>query len=233
MTRTFTYPGIPNPTEDNLLEVVQALKESVEIGQRLRSREDDSFVTLAEFNELDTWVRTPRWDDLRFPASSATGLGSNPPTFNTTYGTWDFSASTTENLFFTAQLPHGWAEGTTIHPHVHWAKSTSASGDVKWEFKYRWWRIRQVVDDQQTLTVTEVVPGTRDTDTAYQHMISAFDWIAVPDVQISDMITMELSRLGADSEDDYAGLAMLLEFDLHYQQDQDGSIHEFIKSTQT
>jgi len=227
------FPGIPNPTADNLLEVVRALKEAVEIGQRLRSVEGDSYTTYDEYNTLNDWVRNLRWDDMRSPATAITGGGASPPVFDTTYGGWEFANSVTRTLYIIQQIPHGWAEGTPLHPHVHWSKTSSASGDVMWELQYEWWRVRKTVSNTVTMTVSTAVSGTPDEDTDSQHLISAFDDITVGDVQISDILTMRLSRLGGNAADTYAGTARFLEFDIHHRLDSTGSIQEFVKSSAT
>jgi len=52
------YPGIVHPVQDNLLRAVTQLKESVEIGQRLRGKEGDSFVRYDELKALETRLTT-------------------------------------------------------------------------------------------------------------------------------------------------------------------------------
>lgn len=47
--RRFRDPSIPHPTQANTLPVLVALKESVEIAQRLRGNEGDSFLRKSEF----------------------------------------------------------------------------------------------------------------------------------------------------------------------------------------
>lgn len=49
MARRIRDPSIPHPTQENLLAVIGAVKEGLEIGQRLRGREGDSFVRYEEF----------------------------------------------------------------------------------------------------------------------------------------------------------------------------------------
>lgn len=52
MTGTRKYPGISDPIQDNVLEMLAQLKETVEIFERLRGNEDDSFATLLELKEI-------------------------------------------------------------------------------------------------------------------------------------------------------------------------------------
>ena len=79
------------------------------------------------------------WDDLRFPAVAINPPGAaSDPDVDPTDGTLLFAAGSTEVVFFAVQLPHCWKMGSAISPHVHWVKTTSAAGTVKWTLSYRW-----------------------------------------------------------------------------------------------
>jgi hypothetical protein len=167
------------------------------------------------------------WDDLRFPAGAVNppGLASDPD-FDTTNGGWLFAGGGTELLFFQAQLPHSWVNGSYLQPHVHWQKTTSAAGTVKWQLDYKWAPIGEVMDAAFTTdAVTAPVAGTPDNDTANEHLISAFSSIDAAGKSISDMLLVKISRIGGD--DTYAADARLLEFDIHYQKNAFGSVLEY------
>jgi hypothetical protein len=53
--------------------------------------------------------------------------------------------------------------------------------------------------------------------------------VAMTGKRISCMGLVTLSRIGGDTDDDYDGVAQLLEFDIHYQIDAFGSIQQFAK----
>lgn len=174
----------------------------------------------------------PAWEDLRFPASAVNPPGQvSDPDFDTTNGTWLFAASGTEVIFLIAQLPHSYREGTSLKPHVHWYKTTSASGNVMWQLDYKKFPIGEVGDAAFTaLTKSTVITGTPDGDTAQEHLITAFSAIDMSGSQISDMLIMKVSRLGGDAADTYGADCALMEFDLHFQQDSFGSTTaEYIK----
>ena len=171
------------------------------------------------------------WDDMRFPAAAANppGLASDPD-FDTTNGGWLFAAAGTELLFFAAQIPHSWYEGSTLVPHVHWQKTTSASGDVVWSFEYKWAPLGEAMDAAFTqVTASSTVADTPDNDTANEHMITSFGDLSGEGKQISDMLIMKLSRLGDNGSDTYGADARLLEFDIHYQIDGIGSAQQYTK----
>lgn len=168
-----------------------------------------------------------RWDDLKVPAASINPPGAaSDPDRDATDGTWLFDGGSTEVLFFQVQIPHSWEIGTPLSPHIHWVKTTSAAGTVKWRMNYRVAPIGQVfsawsADDDATLVVD-------DNDTAESHALSAFTDIAWAGTGVSTMFLIKLSRIGGD--DTYAADAKMLEFDIHIKSDfPGGSISEYSK----
>ena len=167
-----------------------------------------------------------RWEDLRFPAAAINppGLGSDP-SVNTTYGWFEFSIS--DLLFFQAQLPHAWEEDSVLKPHIHWMKTTSASGVVRWELSYRWVKIGDEMDGSWTV-LAEETPSVSDNDTQHQHALTAFGDITPSSAQVSDMLIMKVTRIAAVGSE-YGADAVFLEFDIHYQVDSLGSEAEYVK----
>ncbi len=182
---------------------------------------------LAEFDELDP---TARWDDLRFPVQAINPPGgASDPDVEATTGALLFAAAGTELVYGVAQMPHSWAEGTAVYPHVHWQKTTSASGNVLWRFEY------EIVNNGATAamdygTQSDVTtPVTPDNDTANEVLISTFGSVDMTDCNISCLMLWKLSRIGGDASDTYGADARLLEFDIHYRTDSFGSVQEFTK----
>lgn len=172
------------------------------------------------------------WDDLRFPANTISifGFGTDP-NVDTNSGTYLFDASITETLFGVAQMPHAWSEGTTIKPHVHWQKTTSAAGNVLWQLDY------EVVNNGDTALMTyassisnsTVASGTPDNDTANEVLITNIGDISMTNKTLSCLVLWKLSRIGGNAADTYGADARLLEFDIHYEVDSLGSNTEFNK----
>ena len=109
--------------------------------------------------------------------------------------------------------------GSAISPHVHWVKTTSAAGTVKWTLSYRWADLGETLSawsdaDAATLVIS-------DGDTAEQHALSEFSEIIPPANVVSSMMLVKIARVGGD--DTYAADAKLLEFDIHFQADSVGS----------
>jgi len=180
-------------------------------------------------DNLDQWIV---WEDLRFPATAINppGLASDPG-FDTTNGGFLFDAASTELIFLIEQLPPSYSTGSNLKPHVHWQKTTSASGTVLWRLEYKIAIKGEVMDAAFTqLDAYETVSATPDDDTTDRHLITAFDEIDGTNLGISDMLLIKLSRIGGDGTyDTYGADARLLEFDFHYQRNSPGSNEEFIK----
>lgn len=171
-----------------------------------------------------------QWDDMKASATAINPPGAaSDPDRESTSGLLLFSASGTELVFIFMQMPHSWVEGSEISPHVHWTKTTSASGDVAWRLRYKHFPIGEVGDSSWTDMgiVSDTVGGTPDNDTANEHLISSFGDIDMTGKGLSDCILYELSRVGGDSADTYGADARLLEFDVHFQMDKFGSEERF------
>ena len=173
----------------------------------------------------------PMWDDLRFPVSAINPVGlAAPPSLNENNGLLEFSASQTNTVAIQVQLSHSWMEGSVIVPHVHWRKKTEGVGDVYWRMTYEFINPGAAfTDTPATVNATAVSDGTPDEGTALVHLISSFGNVAMTGKRISCMGLVTLSRIGGDTDDDYDGVAQLLEFDIHYQIDAFGSIQQFAK----
>jgi len=171
------------------------------------------------------------FDDLMFPAVGINPTGAaGAPTLDNDNGWMSFDANTQQVVAIQVQLPHRWKEGSTIYPHVHWAKSTADAGNVVWQLEYKWVPINAAMDTTWTvLTVSSPIAATPDTNTARKHLISAFTPVAATGKKISDMMIVKLSRLATDAADTYTATALLFQFDIHIEIDSLGSNLEFTK----
>lgn len=171
-----------------------------------------------ELTLLDT-----AWEDLRFPAQGINPAGSAaPPTVDdTTFpGTLLFSASADNLIGGVAQMPHAWLRESAIRPHVHWAKTTSASGVVVWQLRYTKADIGDTFGAYSDwITGTAVVS---DGDTASKHALVTFGNVDMTGVGESGLVIWELRRFASDASDTYnSATARFFEFDIHYQ------VHKF------
>lgn len=171
------------------------------------------------------------WDDLRVPMQNTV---INPNNSEPELEEWidgifayHFEADNgaDESLHFSAQIPHDWKEGSALHPHLHWAPTTTDTGGVVWEFEY----ILASVDETFPAAATSSQVTTAAIGTADHHQVTKFDVMEMDGERISAMILCRLTRLGANDADTFTGDAVALEFDFHYQRDSNGSYHEYDK----
>lgn len=176
------------------------------------------------------------WDDLRVPAESTKLGGSKDPDFSVfkTNGSgsqgvflyW-FDKASEEELFFCAQIPHGYKLGTDLVAHVHWVpKDSENSVKVCWGLEYTIRDINGVFGNTSIIYGDTVVGGAANivVDTHYMTNLSP----AISGAGIKGVSAMLVGRVfrdatGAGGTDDYDDDAGLLEIDFHYEVDTIGS----------
>mgnify|MGYP006921285718 CR=1 FL=1 len=176
-------------------------------------------------NRIIDQINTVTWDDLRAPATGINPLGSpSAATPNATDGSLTFSKGNVCIAWF--QLPHKYKEGSDIHIHIHWSKTTSAAGTVHWQIKYKWANIGDVMPAFSSLA--DLTDEIGDENTADLHALSEMAAVSGVGKTISSMVCVYLSRTN-DGGDTYAGDVNLYEVDIHYQADTLGSVEEYSK----
>jgi len=176
-------------------------------------------------------ILDPKWERVQFPGPGFVYASTNPfPGVDTTLGGLLFDAAGSEGVQGLLVLPHGWAEGTTIKPHVHWSKTTSAGGDVYWRVRHRTWATGGVVAGSWTdLDQATVSSTTPDGDTQDEHLISEMGEIDGSALLVEDAILFHLERIGGDAGDTYGADARLLSLDFHIQLNSRGTLEEWSK----
>jgi len=171
------------------------------------------------------------WDDLRVPMENTRiNPANSEPAFEQIGSTglysfaFDAANNDDESLHFVAQLPHGYKEGSDLHPHIHWLPSTTNTGNVVWELDYVAMAIDGTMGTVQTLEATVAADGT-----ALKHQVDELGAIDGDGLGISSMLICRLTRLGDDAADTFTGIAYAMEFDFHYQMDTIGSRQEYVK----
>lgn len=167
----------------------------------------------------------PYWNDLR--VSLGTGRpNTSPPTFSTFRNgvqAWSFAANATEQLYFEAQVPHGWSIGSEIRPHIHWSPGNSTdTGSVVWQLEYTWQNAgNEVFPTTTTLSVTDAAAGV-----AYAHQIAGFGGVSAAGKRESSIFVCRIARVGGDAADTFTGAAFGISVDFHYLATALGSVDE-------
>ncbi len=192
-------------------------------------------------------VQNTGWDDLRIEPTTR-NTGANAPTFTKVYDNgagsrgvylYVFDDSATEKeVFFTIQMPHGWA-GTKIYPHVHWIGAVDdTTANPRWGLEYKWADIGEAFGNTSIVYTTAEKIGTNGaTDpnvSLNYHYISAFAGITPTSAQdgISSVMVGRLFRNSSDAADTYnatGASCYLLYIDFHFEVNTCGSRTEYTK----
>jgi len=171
------------------------------------------------------------WDDVRTALTAAQGGGLNDPNWvqvvdngsgSTGVFAYAFDDNSEEELFFEVQLPHGYSAGTDIKPHVHWAPSTTGTGNVVWGLEYTVANVGAVIGNTTLLSVTDAASGT-----ALQQEVAGFGTISGTGLQESTILLFRIYRDAGNAADTYAADAFGLSVDIHIQLEKRGSLTEF------
>lgn len=171
------------------------------------------------------------WDDIRVPMQNTKiNAAKSEPAFEDWLDgihAYHFGPANDldESLHFSTQIPHDYAEGTDLRPHLHWCPSTTNTGNVIWELEY----VIANIDETYAAAVTNSTITAAAGGVVNHHQLTNFDTITDKNITISAMIMCRLTRLGDEGGDTFTGDAIPLEFDFHYRRDSNGSYHELYK----
>jgi len=171
------------------------------------------------------------WDDLRFPAS-AVRLGGGAAASEAAYKDGlviEFVDNADSYLYFIAQLPHSWKEGSDIEVHIHWTLPVGGSGagveNIKWDFTYSAANIGGTFPNSSSLSITRDVQN----DVADHHRMTRLGYIINPNLEISNCIICSLKR-DTGVADNTTLHAYIVELDFHIQLDTEGSLDQLSKT---
>jgi hypothetical protein len=138
-----------------------------------------------------------------------------------------FDDTTIEQAWWSCHIPHDWAVGTSIFPHVHWSHNqASPSGTVRWGIEYTMAKGYGEGNFPASTTVyIEQVAGggSPTTGSQYQHFITEFSEaqsIDMSSMDIDGIIIFRLFRDASHANDTFVGDASVLFTDAHYQSDE-------------
>jgi hypothetical protein len=182
------------------------------------------------------------WNDLMVFPDATTKGGSNPPEWGTTFmknggGTskgvylWMFAPNQEEELHFTVQIPHDYKEGTDLHPHIHWTTvtGTPSGSNVVWGLEYTVVAVGGSFPNTVTIITGTLVPECGTPSGTGQHLISGFSPVSGAGLGISTILVCRLYRAAGNAADTFPNDVGLLGFDIHYEQDTQGSRDQWTK----
>ena len=187
----------------------------------------------------DGRLKDGQWNDLRVPFNSVKVGSTFPPTFTKwrddgagstgLYG-WAFSPTQLQQVFFDAQLPHTYTEGTRIAPHCHFLTATTPTvgQTVRFGLEYTYANVNGVFPTTTTIYAERTFTAE---DVAFKQLIGGFDPdIEDEDVRVSAMFSCRFFRDADHANDTYTGSVVVFEADFHYLVESLGSAGEFSKT---
>ncbi len=173
-------------------------------------------------------LSTPVYDDMQISMANVKTPASSAPTWTPYKGSEvpAFSKTATNVLYFSAQMPHSYDEGTNIEFHIHVAYPDNGAGNSVWYMTYSWANIDGAFPAASNSgNVIVASPATAD----YHDDPSIVASINGAGKTISSVLLCSISRLGGDGSDDYDNVIYLVSGDFHYQKDTIGSRQQLIK----
>ncbi len=169
--------------------------------------------------------QTESWDDLLTPATAVPIRGQSGDPGVEAEGTLLFDSSSAEQIALVFQMPHAWVHGSGVRLHVHWGKTSDASGGVVWEEKHRIVRNNAIpgawTDWAAATTRSQAIAST-------QHMIiDGWAEITMTSCIGSDLLQVLIRRNPGATADNYGADARLFYADLHVRKFGLGSEQEY------
>lgn len=166
-----------------------------------------------------------RWTDLVNPMTlSSVGKNLKPDYDDVNMGLLFPQNDPSEYVDVIVQFPHGYKEGSAIHPHIH----IEQNQDVQAVFKmdYKWYNIGDPVPGSWTTFVMDENAKPYTSGNIHQLISDTGDvGIDGTGMKISSILKARIYR----DDNVYVGDCLTLEFDIHYQMDALGSEFEYIK----
>jgi hypothetical protein len=206
-----------------------------------------NYLSIADDGTVGLHGTATSWDDLRVDGSRVQNSGVTAPRWATFVGglySNFFDDNATQSVYFNVQMPHAWLQGSDLGAHVHW--TTSGAGNpnaspaplatkVVWSMEYQWVSIGANFSTTTNTTISGYTPvseGSINNDNSLavgEHAITPVGTISGTGKNFSSVLVCRVARLGSDTNDTYAGAAVLLSIDFHYQIDSFGTSNEFAK----
>jgi len=173
------------------------------------------------------WLTDECWDDLSIAMAQVRTPASLAPTW-TPYKSSQvpaFSDTQVNVLYFSAQMPHSYKEGTDLEFHIHVAYPDAVAGNSVWYFTYSWANDGDAFPAPLSAQVTKPSIGIVDGHQRMQ-IVANIDGTGKT---ISSVLLCSIQRTGTHGDDNYGNVIYLVSGDFHYQKDALGSRTMLVK----
>lgn len=161
-----------------------------------------------------------------FDVTTATNPGPTFATLNTGLTVWVYKFPTNQdrNVTLCCQIPHDYAIGTNIIPHIHFIPQGGTIGQtITWVIEYIWLNMGDTIPASQTSITRTYTTVTGDTNKHIMLDIPNSSGISGTGKNISSQLVCRIWR--DVSLDNWNGNVCLLAIDFHYQVDSLGSLN--------
>lgn len=169
------------------------------------------------------------WKDLVGEFNIKNISGGNNPTWSTFFDNIQgltFSSNTMNQVWVDFHIPHDYAMGTKVYPHIHFMPLTNASGNVRWGIEYSVAKGhgQQAFPATTTIYVNQYVPA----NSRYKHfIIETDDANAIPatNIEPDSFIRTRIFRDANNSGDTFNATVNAWQCDIHYQAERIGTMN--------
>lgn len=168
------------------------------------------------------------WDDMLTSLSSGKTTTANDPAwaqFRDGLYAYSFSNTTLNEIWLTFHVPHNYAPGTDMWPHIHWATTGTNTGVVRWGIEYT---VAKGYSQEIFPTSTTIYLEDNANATARMHQItecSAGQVIPSSMLEPDALVLLRIFRDGSHANDTCTNAAFGLACDLHYQRAAAGTVN--------
>lgn len=163
-----------------------------------------------------------RWNDLLAPAILGKPTAGGKPDYDYTNGGYLFPKNDpSEALQFQFQMPHDWAIGTTIYPHVHVQQARNEQATFR--FTYNWAAIGAAAAAPSGTYDCDTYAAAYTSGTIHQLVHGAAGISGSGISGVSSVLKMVLAR----TDNVYDATMLVTSVDIHYQIASIGSRSQF------
>ena len=160
------------------------------------------------------------WDDIIGMLDAGKTTSANDPTwavFRNGVRAWRFAPGVLNEVWISFHLPHTYAPGTVIYPHIHWSTDGTDTGTVRWGLEYT---VAKGYDQESFPASSTIYLEQDAAGTAYRHMITEVltaNAIPATHLEPDSIIMMRVFRDGTHANDTCTDPAFGICCDLHFQ----------------
>lgn len=158
-----------------------------------------------------------KWKDLILPVTGM-GVGGTIPAMTAVTGNINtYGFQTGDYLYGAFEIQHDYLEGSDLYVHIHWAPTTTNTGNCIFEFEYTLANVNATLPGSTTISETQAGSGV-----ALRHQLAEFTTvISGVGRKIGDIVAFRIYRTAAGNT--FTGLALMFSLGIHYQMDVTGS----------